>query len=166
MAKYIKFIDKINSLVKYIVSILFIVMVILVALQVLTRFVIDYPISWSEEVGRYLMVYIVFLGSGLLVRKNGHIAIDFLLEIINLDNRKRLEFVNLAISTIFFLILIYSGIQLTMVVLGQATPTLQFSMAWAYAAMPIGSILMLLNALAVFFEMTIDGENTKEEEII
>lgn len=166
MAKYIKFIDKINSLVKYIVSILFIVMVILVALQVLTRFVIDYPISWSEEVGRYLMVYIVFLGSGLLVRKNGHIAIDFLLEIINPDNRKRLEFVNLAISTIFFLILIYSGIQLTMVVLGQATPTLQFSMAWAYAAMPIGSILMLLNALAVFFEMTIDGENTKEEEII
>jgi len=166
MAKYIKFIDKINSLVKYIVSILFIVMVILVALQVLTRFVIDYPISWSEEVGRYLMVYIVFLGSGLLVRKNGHIAIDFLLEIINPDNRKRLEFVNLAISTIFFLILIYSGIQLTMVVLGQATPTLQFSMAWAYAAMPIGSTLMLLNALAVFFEMTIDGENTKEEEII
>lgn len=166
MAKYIKFIDKINKVARYTVSTMFTVMVILVAIQILTRFVIDFPISWSEEIARYLMIYIVFLGSALLVRKNGHIAIDFLLEIVNDKNKKRLNFVNLAISTVFFLVLVYSGIELTIVVIGQVTPTLQFSMAWAYAAMPLGAILMVLNALAVFFEMSIKGENKKEEEII
>jgi len=166
MAKYIKFMDKLNNIVKYTVSAMFTIMVILVAIQILTRFIIDYPISWSEEIGRYIMIYIVFLGSALLVRKNGHIAIDFLLEVVNDKNKKRLNFINLAISTVFFLVLVYSGIELTMLVIGQVTPTLQFSMAWAYAAMPLGAILMVLNALAVFFEMFIKGENKKEEEII
>lgn len=153
MEAYLNFIDRVNNVVKYIVSVLFIVLVVLVFTQVVTRFIINYPLSWSEEISRYAMIYIVFLGSALAVRTKDHIAIDFLLEIVNPKNKKRLTIITLLISALFFAMLTYFGFQLTLIVIDQATPTLQFSMAWAYAAIPAGSLLMLLNVFAVLIEM-------------
>src|SRR5699024_1662519 len=123
-------------------------------------------ISWSEEIAKYLMVYIVLLGSSLLVRKNGHIAIDFLLEIVNPEVKKKLDFIILIISMIFFSVLTFYGTELTLLVVGQSTPNLQFSMAWAYAAIPSGSLLMILNAFAVLFETIILGRNEREEQVL
>ncbi|HEO8419660.1 TRAP transporter small permease [Niallia sp. FSL W8-0635] len=161
MQLYVNFIDKINKVLKFVVSSMFIVLVALVFLQVVTRFVINYPLSWSEEIARYIMVYLVFLGSAVAVRKGEHIAIDFLVEIVSAKNKKRLMMLILSISSIFFAVLCYNGILLTALVAGEATPTLQFSMSWAYAAMPIGSLLMLLNAIAVLIEI----KNRPVEEI-
>ncbi|GAB3070725.1 TRAP transporter small permease [Salinicoccus sesuvii] len=165
MKAYISFMDTLNSALRYIVSTLFIVMVSLVFLQVLTRFVINYPISWTEEISRYLMIYIVFLGSALLVRKSAHIAVDFLLEVVNPKAKGILDIIVLAVSTVFFGLLLIFGAQLTYIVIGQATPNLQFSMAWAYAAVPLGGLLMFLNALAVLFEKMLYRGNEGEEKL-
>lgn len=102
MNKYIKTIDKINSGVKYLVAVLLIILAILVVLQVTTRFIINIPLSWTEELAKYLMIYIVFLGSGLAFRNNQHIAIDFLLEVSSPKTREKLEKLVLWISAIFF----------------------------------------------------------------
>lgn len=166
MKTYVNFTDNLNVGIRYIVSSLFIIMVSLVFLQVVTRFVINYPISWTEEISRYLMIYIVFLGSALLVRKTAHIAVDFLLEIVNPKTKKKLNLVNLIISMFFFGILLYFGAELTLVVINQSTPNLQFSMAWAYAAVPLGALLMLMNAFAVLFETIINGRNERAGETI
>ncbi|WP_404454813.1 TRAP transporter small permease [Oceanobacillus kapialis] len=152
MQGYVHFIDKLNQVVKYIVSAMFIVLAVLVVLQVVTRFIIDYPLSWSEEISRYLMIYIVFLGSALAMRNKEHIAIDFLMEVVSAKKKKVLNTVILWISLIFAAILLYFGAALTLTVVGQATPTLQFSMSWAYAAIPLGALLLLLNTIAVLME--------------
>jgi len=165
MKVYINFIDTLNTSLRYIVSTLFIIMVSLVFLQVLTRFVVNYPISWTEEISRYLMIYIIFLGSALLVRKRAHIAVDFLLEIVKSKAKSILDMIVLIVSIIFFAILLVFGTQLTFIVIGQTTPNLQFSMAWAYAAVPIGGLLMFLNALAVLFEKILNKGNEKEEQL-
>jgi TRAP-type transport system small permease protein len=161
MQGYVSFIDKINKAVKYIVSAMFIILAVLVVLQVITRFVIDYPLSWSEEISRYLMIYIVFFGAALAMRNKEHIAIDFLVEIVSAKRKKVLNSVILWISLIFAAILFYYGSALTLTVVNQATPTLQFSMSWAYAAIPLGSLLLLLNTIAVMIEdkqgKTIEG---------
>jgi TRAP-type C4-dicarboxylate transport system permease small subunit len=164
--QYIRVMDGINNIVKYLVSLLFIIMVTLVAIQVLTRFVIDYPISWTEEIARFLMIYIVMLGSSLLVRKNGHIAVDFLLEIVSANTKKKIELINIVICGIFFIIFAYCGIELTIAVISQVSPTLQFSMALAYAAIPIGAILMILNAISIFYETIFNDDNKKEGDIV
>ncbi len=91
MNTYVKIMDNINQWVKYLVSFLLVVLAILVVLQVTTRFVINIPLSWTEELAKYLMIYIVFLGSGLAMRHNQHIAIDFLWEIVNAKNKQRLQ---------------------------------------------------------------------------
>ncbi|MCG1008837.1 TRAP transporter small permease [Salinicoccus sp. ID82-1] len=165
MKAYINFMDTLNTGLRYIVSTLFVIMVSLVFLQVLTRFVINYPISWTEEISRYLMIYIVFLGSALLVRRSAHIAVDFLLEIVKPKTKGILDIIILIASIIFFAILLIFGIQLTFVVIGQVTPNLQFSMAWAYAAVPVGALLMFLNALAVLFEKMQNRGHKGEEQL-
>src|SRR5699024_3233180 len=165
MKVYINFIDTLNTSLRYIVSTLFIIMVSLVFLQVLTRFVVNYPISWTVEISRYLMIYIIFLGSALLVRKRAHIAVDFLLEIVKSKAKSILDMIVLIVSIIFFAILLVFGTQLTFIVIGQTTPNLQFSMAWDYAAVPIGGLLMFLNALAVLFEKILNKGNEKEEQL-
>jgi TRAP-type C4-dicarboxylate transport system permease small subunit len=152
MNKYIKFMDSVNNAVKYILMFSLVVLAILVILQVTTRFVINIPLSWTEEIAKYLMIYIVFLGSGLAIRNNKHIAIDFLLEVVKPKSRERLEKAILWISAVFAIILAYFGAQLTWIVVDQSTPTLQYSMAWAYAAIPLGAILMLLNIVVALME--------------
>lgn len=159
MQAYLGFIDKVNRTLKYIVSLIFIILSILVILQVITRFVVDYPLSWTEEISKYLMVYIVFLGSALAMRDHQHIAIDFLPEVLGGKSKHRLTIIVLWISILFFAVLTYYGSILTVIVAGQASPTLQFSMSLAYAAIPLGSILMLLNAVAVLIEMRLNRYN-------
>ena len=164
METYLKFINRINDIIRYIVSISFVILSVLVVLQVITRFIINYPLSWSEEISRYLMIYIVFFGSALAMRKQEHIAIDFLLEIVSAKVKRKLNIIILWICAVFFASLAYYGSNLTLIVVGQVTPTLQFSMAWAYAAIPIGSILILLNVFALLIELRINGTNRMEGE--
>ncbi|WP_078392942.1 TRAP transporter small permease [Shouchella patagoniensis] len=149
MNTYIKIIDSLNNGIKYLVSIMLVILALLVVLQVTTRFVINVPLSWTEEIARYLMIYIVFLGSGLAMRYNQHIAIDFLLDVIKQKNKERLQKMILWISALFCLLLVYYGSQLTYMVVDQSTPTLQYSMAWAYAAIPLGALVMLANIIAL-----------------
>lgn len=160
MKGFKKFVEGANLLLKYIVSVMFIALAVLVFFQVITRFVIDYPLAWSEEISKYLMIYIVFFGSALAVKDRQHIAIDFLTEIVSPANKRKLNGLILIICSIFFVILTYFGFVLTFTVLDQATPTLRFSIAWAYAAIPVGSLFMLLNAIYSFIAAPLeeDGE--------
>lgn len=161
MNKYIRAIDKINSVIKYLLAGLLIVLAVLVVLQVSTRFIINIPLSWTEELAKYLMIYIVFLGSGLAFRTNQHIAIDFLLQVSSPKTREKLEKIILWISAIFCIALAYYGAHLTYLVIGQSTPTLQYSMAWAYAAIPVGSLLMFFNVIAALIDphkKTVEGD--------
>lgn len=165
MNTYVKIMDNINQWVKYLVSFLLVVLAILVVLQVTTRFVINIPLSWTEELAKYLMIYIVFLGSGLAMRHNQHIAIDFLLEIVNAKNKQRLQKIVLWISAIFCLVLSYYGAHLTYIVIGQTTPTLQYSMAFAYAAIPLGSFFMLCNIVATLLSPNNDDTDEMAGEL-
>ena len=54
------------------------VMVIIVFTQVIFRFFIQQPLSWSEEVARYVFVWIIWIGAAVVVRENGHPGMDLL----------------------------------------------------------------------------------------
>ncbi|SFM28387.1 TRAP transporter small permease [Salibacterium qingdaonense] len=159
MLQYITAVDYLNKAVKYVASAMLVALAVLVFFQVVTRFVINFPLAWSEEISRYLMIYIVFLGSALAVRNREHIAIDFLFDLVSAATKKKLQFIVSIISTAFFIILCYYGTVLTFTVIGQVTPTLQFSIAWVYAAVPVGSLIMALNGIANICRYMVDYEN-------
>ena len=73
-----KILDALESVLKMICAILFIGIMLLIAAQVLSRYVVNSPLSWSEHAARALFIWMIMLSAGVLVRNNGNIGFDLL----------------------------------------------------------------------------------------
>lgn len=141
------FVDRLDRFVKAIVVVLFASLVSLVALQVALRYLIGTSIHWEEEAARYLMIWITFLTSGVGLRLGAHVAVDFVK-----DNAPRLIRIPLLIAIklgmlLFLAIVAAYGYWVMVNVRDQISPALEFSMAIPYAAVPVGSGLMIIYTL-------------------
>jgi TRAP-type transport system small permease protein len=106
-------------------------------------------LPWSEEAARYIMIWLSWIGGGLALRRGAHIAVDFLVEALPALLR-RVVMIAAHLLTIGFLVLVFVySIELTRGVAMQSTIGLGVSMQVPYAAMPIGTALMLYHALVL-----------------
>lgn len=72
LKKYTKFLDGLESVEKVFLVVTAAIMVIVIAYQVVLRYVFNASNAWSEELARYLFIYDVFIGSAIALRKNSH----------------------------------------------------------------------------------------------
>ncbi|WP_422124348.1 TRAP transporter small permease [Planococcus sp. X10-3] len=165
MQIFLKIIDNFNKLVGLILALMLAVMSILILTQIFTRFVINYPLHWTEEVARYLMVYSVFLGAALALRQNKLIAIELLNQALGESKEKILKVIIMLISLVFFIILFFQGIEILGMVNVQTSAGLGISMAIPYAAIPVGAALMAINAIAVILETLLHFKKVESEGI-
>jgi TRAP-type transport system small permease protein len=163
MQPVMKGINLLNKLVGIVVGLMLGVMSILIVLQVICRFVLENPLTWSEEAARYLMVYTVFLGAPLALRNHRMIAIEVLLETMKPKVRKFMRILVMLISIVFFILLLVKGMDMLEIVKRQHSPSLGLEMDYAYMAIPIGAALMIINAIAVIIDfLTKDDIETSE----
>ena len=143
------------------------VMLVVVTLQVWYRFVLNDPLSWSEELARYLFVWISFIGSAVGVRMNVHLGIDLIEKIMTPTGHKILSVVVNLLVQIFLVIVIYWGVKILSVVRFQTSASMGIPMTYPYLAVPVGSALMLLNSLrntwALLFNTNTDEEKEEAE---
>ena len=123
------------------------VMCIAVLAQVLFRYVFEVPLSWTEEVSRYSMIWLTFIAGAMCIRTNSHYVIDILLKKLPLSPRLGLQLLILAGMAIFTGVMLYTGIEILPVVNFQTSPALRISMVYIYLAIPIGALLMLFHIL-------------------
>lgn len=154
----IRWIDKMNKIVGILLGLMLAIMSALVIIQILFRFVIKTPLHWSEELARYLMIYIVFLGVSLVLRKQRMISIEFVSEAISVSKRRILKIIVLIIVIVFSLILLVQGINILERVNGQTSAGLGIRMSIPYAAIPIGAALLVMNAVANILEFFMKKE--------
>ncbi|WP_404322773.1 TRAP transporter small permease [Cytobacillus firmus] len=144
-----KIVDSLNAFIKWILILLFFIMVIVVFLQVLFRFVLDQPLAWTEELSRYLLVWITFLGAGYAVSVKAHPSIELLFEKANQAVRRVL----LALSTVLVVFFFYQIIVNSFIFIErsmmQTSPALQVPMGMVYLVIPIASILFVINLLYI-----------------
>ncbi|MBW7476105.1 TRAP transporter small permease [Paenibacillus oenotherae] len=164
MQTAMKCVDVLNKIVGYIVGIMLAVMSIIIIAQIVCRFVLEIPLTWSEEAARYLMVYTVFLGSSLALRHHRMIAIEILPEYLKPNVRKMLKVAIMLISIVFFIILLVQGIDMLEIVQRQVSAGIGISMDIPYMAIPIGALLMIINAIAVIIEL-LTNEHVETSEV-
>jgi len=124
-------------------------MVVIVSAQVWYRFVLNDPLSWSEEASRYLFVWISFMGAAAGVRYQVHLGIDLMEKILPAGSyRIAVIIVNLIIQ-VFLLMIIYWGFKILGVIQFQESPSMHISMRYPYMAVPVGSIFMFINSLRI-----------------
>jgi len=125
------------------------VMTVVVFLQVLYRYVFAQPLQWSEELARYLFVWLSIFGATLALQKKGHFGLDFFHRMLSNRFQRMVKFpVYLLMGTVIFVIL-FQGIILVQKTALQESPAMGISMAWAYASLPVGGALMAVHLIAL-----------------
>jgi TRAP-type C4-dicarboxylate transport system permease small subunit len=120
-------------------------MALIIFANVVLRYTTSESIEWAEEVARYLMVWLTFLGAGLVLRYGGHIAVDNLQDSLPTRAAQALRVLIASVLFGFFGFMVWYGALYVERVQYQMTPTTQVSMGYVYAAMPVGGILLILH---------------------
>lgn len=153
----------VDTLLNWVLAMILVIMLLVVSAQVWYRFVLNDPLTWSEEVARYLFVWISFMGSAVGVRMNVHLGIDLIDKILSPKGRKIMTVaVNLLIQ-IFLVVVIIWGIKILNVVQFQKSASLGIPMTYPYLAVPVGSAFMLLNSLRNTWETIFNNTVTEEQ---
>lgn len=146
-----------NQLLNILAGGSFLAMVILTCWQVLTRYILKNPSSWSEELVSYLFAWMALLGSSLVVGERGHMNIPLLMDRLNPDARKCLAIFSEIVAFLFAgIILVFGGIQITSLTMGQMTSSLGIAIGFFYLVLPISGILnityTILNIVEILTE--------------
>lgn len=123
--------------------------------QVVTRFVFGDPSSWSEAAARTAIIWSVLLGVAPTIRSGSMIAVDFVSTTIPPRFSHALTNAARAVSLVFFVVLCWYGMMLTNRVSSQVLSSLNISIAWAYAAIPVGSLFAIFSLVAEFLKKNV-----------
>ena len=125
------------------------VMSVIVLANVGTRYLTDYSIPWSEELARYLMIWLTFLGIGPVLRVGGHIAIDTLQDSLSPSVARVVRLIIVAALAFFCAVVAYFGIAYVSRTWMQATAVMEIPFGLVAAAVPTGMTLALWHLAAV-----------------
>ena len=122
------------------------VMVINVIWQVFSRYVLGTPSSFTDELARFLMIWVGVLGAAYVAGQNGHVSIDVLARRAGDKNQKRLkQFVRIAIILFCLFAMVVGGLRLVYItyMLNQYSPALGLPLALVYLVIPISGSLIV-----------------------
>ncbi|MBS3911480.1 MAG: TRAP transporter small permease [Hydrogenophaga sp.] len=116
--------------------------------QVVTRFVFSQPSTFTEEAMRRLLIWTVMLGMAVAVRKGALVSVDLMLRLSRGAWRRIVRRIISGVNIAFFSTVLWFGIDLVWRVRFQTFASMEISMSWAYAAVPVGALLGILATLA------------------
>ncbi|MEL7567902.1 MAG: TRAP transporter small permease [Dehalobacterium sp.] len=164
-----RFLDVVYHFFEKVCAIFLAVAAVLLIVAVFGRH-IGKTIVFSEELGLFLYVWIVLLGSALVMRDNGHAAITFIPD--KLPKRIRTIYQSILYLSImvFSGILFYQGIKLAAMVHARNGITLNVPMSIAYAAIPVGAFFILIFCIENIYKLWTgktrsSGENDDKEDL-
>ncbi len=137
---------KIDKILSYLLIAIMSVMVLNVLWQVFTRFVIGTPSSFTDELARYLMIWVGILGAAYASGKDMHIAINVLTQKFNRETQQKLAAVVKLMVILFALTaMVIGGSRLVYVtyVLNQLSPALQIPLAYVYLVIPLSGLVII-----------------------
>lgn len=139
-----------NTIDKYLggfLALLLAAMTLDVLWGVFTRYALGSQASWSEELARFLLIWIGILGAAYASGKHMHLAIDLLMPKLKPAGQKRLALIiHLLIMVFVLAVMVIGGLRLMYVtkVLAQLSPALQAPMWLVYSVLPISGILIIV----------------------
>lgn len=143
------FSEKLNRAVEIAIGVLAMLMALVTGLQVFFRYVLNHSLFWSEEVGRILLVWITFLGATIAYRRKAHVGIDVVVRRMAPDKHRTLERLLLAVSCLFFLVLIVFGVRFIGFVAHQKTAALGLPMGLPYTVIPLSGLIFCVHAASL-----------------
>jgi TRAP-type C4-dicarboxylate transport system permease small subunit len=156
-----------NLTVKVVASVLMSAIVVIMALQIFHRYVLNDSLIWAEEICRYLLVLISFLFIGAAFQRGDLVSIGFVAAALPARARAALQAALFVIYILFLLVLSYYCWRFAVISSRFAIPSVDFilsamtgrevsravSMYWLYMVMPLGFIVLALHMVVALVPM-------------
>lgn len=141
-----------KKLLNGLAGISFLAMVVLTCWQVITRYLLKNPSTWSEELVSYLFAWMALLGASLITSERGHMNIPVVVERLPEKAKKGFAIFAEVVAFVFSaVILVYGGVQITSLAMGQMTSSLGVAIGIFYVVLPLSGILnMIFTAMNIY----------------
>ncbi len=149
----------IDNIVKKIISVLLMIMTAVLFSQVIARYLMGGGLSWSEELVRYMCVWIIFLGSTCAAKDGSQISVTVLDETLKGLPKKILGIIQTLLAVGYGSLLIWIGFTTLEVAKVQKSPNMMIPMNIVYSVIPIAMIIMLIHLVAVFLQNNVAKES-------
>lgn len=137
-----------NKVIETVCMILLVFMVVLATWQIITRYILNNPSTVSEDLLIYSFVWMSLLGSAYVFGKKDHMTMVFLRQKLEGKSDKVKLGLNvmteLVVMVFSALVLVFGGIQISMLAMGQVSPALGISMGYIYLALPLSGIITII----------------------
>ncbi len=134
-----------NVILNFLAGVSLAAMVILTCWQVFTRYILQNPSSWSEELVGYLFAWMSLLGASVVTGERGHMNIPIVVDKMG-DKPKRAFLIFAEVIAFLFsaVILAYGGIKITTLAMGQLTSSLGVAIGIFYIVLPVCGVLNMV----------------------
>lgn len=126
-------------------------MVLLTCWQVFTRYILGNPSTWSEELVGYLFAWSTMFGATIVSAERGHMNIPILIDKLGKNARKGFHIFSEVVACVFSLtILVFGGVQITGLAMGQMTSSLGVAVGVFYVVLPVcGALIALYSVINI-----------------
>jgi len=148
MKKCDKIISELNRTEEFFLVIMFAVMVGIIFVQVIMRYVFNHSLYWSEELGKFIFVWISWIGISIGERRNEHIKITMLVDKFPFRTAQVFNIISEIVVISICAITCYYATTLIVSQAGTHYAGIKISVAWGYLSVSLGCFLMCLRCIA------------------
>lgn len=135
---------KLDGTLKWILTLLFGTMSLIIFLQVIFRYIFKSPLAWSEELARYIFVWITFIGGAAAAIKGKHIGMEMFQDKLPNKLKKYAKLTASLITSVFFGITFFYTFTIIGKMMNQTSPAMGLPIGYPYLGIVIGSFIMCI----------------------
>lgn len=152
--RFIKAADNIIAFVGQTLSALCLIVVLVsIFAQVFCRFLLGFSLTWSEEVGRYLLIWISFTGFGVLAKEKMMISIVVVVDLLPAKLKIVAKILADLLSITFMGVVCYYGFLLVEITMIQLTVVTEIPMGYVYLIIPIGAAFYIIHTIVGYIDL-------------
>ena len=134
----------VNKLDDYFLNFSVALMGLVLFIQIVMRYVFNHPLIWSEELARYLFIWMAFIGIGYGIKYDLHIKMEAFLAIFPQTAQQVVVIITEVVTIIFMGIILIPGLQFAIHTGHVPSSAMGIPMYWVYSAFPVGMMLGML----------------------
>lgn len=146
---------------------LLVLMTVLVMIQIVTRYALNQPTAWTEELVRYALIWTSFLAASYAFLERRHMALSILPDRLSAPARRGLtRAVDVLVLLFAVLVLGVGGVMLVLSSLGDMSALLGISRGAVYAIVPISGLMIALAQVTALLDPSADGTSSQAAEAV
>jgi TRAP-type C4-dicarboxylate transport system permease small subunit len=156
---------KVDKILFWILVVLMAFMVLNVLWQVASRYLLQSPSSFTDELSRYLLIWVGLLGASYVTGQKMHLAIDILPSKLEGKKERNLSvFINISVALFAFFAMVWGGANLVYITLRleQTSASLGIPLGYVYSVIPLSGLIIIYYSIVNLFEKREDPEELGE----